>query len=129
MNWKLRLRNKATLTALVAATLAFVWQVCGMMGWVPAISQDTASQLAGLLINLLVALGIVTDPTTSGVSDSGRALAYDTPSANVTDTAKLQSESDSTAPATAVTAATTATVDGAKVTVLTADDARAVYQS
>ena len=35
INWKLRLQNKATLTALVMALVALVYQVLGVCGVVP----------------------------------------------------------------------------------------------
>lgn len=79
INWTLRLQNKATLAALAATVLAFAYQLCGIFGIVPPISQDSLLQLVGIVINILVALGVVTDPTTSGLSDSARALGYDEP--------------------------------------------------
>lgn len=82
MNWKLRLKNKATLVALAAAVVAFVYQVLGIFGVIPAVSQDTLTQMLGILINLLVALGVVVDPTTQGISDSAQAQSYDAPKTN-----------------------------------------------
>lgn len=79
INWTLRLQNKATLAALAATVLTFAYQLCGIFGVVPAVSQDSLLQLVGIVLNILVALGVVTDPTTSGVSDSARALGYDEP--------------------------------------------------
>ena len=82
INWKLRLQNKATLTALVMALVALVYQVLGLFDVVPKISQDELTTVIGMVINLLCLLGIVVDPTTDGVSDSARALTYDTPRAD-----------------------------------------------
>ena len=79
INWKLRLQNKATLTALLLALVAFVYQVLGIAGIVPGISQDTATEIVAILVNVLLAIGVVVDPTTSGVSDSKAALSYDEP--------------------------------------------------
>lgn len=80
INWQLRLKNKATLTALIASVLAFAYQVCGIFGAVPPISQEQATQALGIVVNLLVALGVLVDPTTAGVGDSAKALAYAAPS-------------------------------------------------
>lgn len=80
INWKVRLQNKTWLLAMLAAIVAFVYQLLGLLDIVPAISQDQVTQLIGLVINILVALGIVVDPTTTGVTDSSRALQYDKPS-------------------------------------------------
>ena len=79
INWKVRLQNKTWLLAMLAAIVAFAYQVLGLLGVVPAVSQDQITQLIGLVVNILVALGIVVDPTTTGVTDSTRALHYDKP--------------------------------------------------
>ena len=80
INWKVRLQNKTWLLAMLAAIVAFVYQVLALCDVVPAVSQDQVTQLVGVVINILVALGIVVDPTTIGVTDSTRALHYDKPS-------------------------------------------------
>ena len=79
INWKLRLQNKTTLTTLILAIIAFVYQVVGIFGIVPGIDQNTMVNTCGLIINLLVAVGIVVDPTTAGISDSTKALEYTKP--------------------------------------------------
>lgn len=65
--------------ALFGAVIAFIYQILGLLGVVPAVSQDMATQLLGLVINILVALGIVVDPTTAGIADSIQALSYTEP--------------------------------------------------
>lgn len=82
INWKLRFQNKTTLTAIILALVALVYQVLGLFGVVPKISQDDLTTVIGMVINLLCLLGIVVDPTTDGVSDSARALTYDEPRAD-----------------------------------------------
>ena len=82
INWKLRFQNKTTLTAIILAMVALVYQVLGLFGVVPKISEDELTTVIGMVINLLCLLGIVVDPTTNGVSDSARALTYDTPRAD-----------------------------------------------
>ena len=82
INWKLRFQNKTTLTAIILALVALVYQVLGVFGVVPKISQDELTTVIGMVINLLCLLGIVVDPTTDGVSDSARALTYDKPRAD-----------------------------------------------
>lgn len=80
MNLKLRLKNKTTLIAIVAATVAFLYQLAGILGIVPPISQEALMQALGAIINLLAILGILVDPTTAGVKDSVRAMSYEEPS-------------------------------------------------
>ena len=79
INWKLRLQNKATLTALVMALVALVYQVLGVFGVVPRVSQDHVTTIISMVINILCLLGIVVDPTTAGIGDSVRAMSYDEP--------------------------------------------------
>ncbi len=79
INWKLRLQNKTTLTTLILAIIAFAYQILGIFGIVPGIDQNTMVNTCGLIINLLVAVGIVVDPTTAGMSDSTKALEYTKP--------------------------------------------------
>jgi phi LC3 family holin len=79
MNWILRFKNKATLTTFVLAIVAFVYQIAGIFGFVPPVSQDSVIQIVGLIINLLVGLGVVVDPTTKGIKDSGQAMTYTEP--------------------------------------------------
>lgn len=79
INWKLRFKNKATLTSILLALVALVYQVLGLFGVVPSISQSQIVELIGMVINLMVLLGIVVDPTTAGIGDSGLAMTYDEP--------------------------------------------------
>ena len=79
INWILRFQNKVTLTAIVLAVIALVYQIMGLVGVVPAVSQNDIVNVAGAIINLLVLLGVVVDPTTSGVSDSEQAMEYEQP--------------------------------------------------
>ena len=79
INWKLRILNKPTLAALIATIVAFVYQVLGILGVVPAISQDTIITGVGILLNILVAIGVVVDPTTAGFKDTEQAMGYEKP--------------------------------------------------
>ena len=79
INWKLRLKNKTTLIALLTAVVAFIYQTLGLFKIVPSISADEILKVAGLAINILVLLGIVVDPTTKGITDSEQAKGYDKP--------------------------------------------------
>ena len=79
INWKLRLKNKATLAALAACVVAFIYQAIGIVGIIPPVAESDVLSLIGIVINLLVAVGVVIDPTTDGVSDSERAMGYNEP--------------------------------------------------
>ena len=72
INLKLRLKNKVTLAALISA----VFIMLGQFGLeIPHNIQEGVNTL----LNIVVILGIVTDPTTKGVADSERALNYNQP--------------------------------------------------
>lgn len=79
INWKLRLQNKVTLTAICVAAVALVYQICGLIGVIPAISESEVINTIGMIINLLCLLGIVVDPTTEGLNDSNLAMTYSRP--------------------------------------------------
>lgn len=74
INWKLRFQNKVTLVSLVACVITFVYTVLGIFGIVPSISQDNVTNIVLTLIDILVAIGVVVDPTTNGIGDSALAL-------------------------------------------------------
>lgn len=82
INWKLRFRNKVTLTAIVLGAVALIYQLLGLAGIVPAVNESQISQIAVMVIDLLVLLGVVVDPTTEGICDSPQALAYPVPKAS-----------------------------------------------
>lgn len=79
INWSLRFQNKVTLTAIVLGVVALIYQILGMFGIAATITQNEIIQVAAMVIDLLVLLGVVVDPTTSGVSDSDRAMNYTEP--------------------------------------------------
>ncbi len=70
MNFKTRLRNKAFLLSMFGVIVAFVYQICGVIGFVPPIAQNDVTEFLGLAITLLSGLGVVVDPTTPGVLDN-----------------------------------------------------------
>lgn len=80
INWKLRLRNKVTLVSIVSLTVSFVYSVLDAMGIVPRVDQNVALQGLKYVIDVLSFLGIVVDPTTTGVSDSNLAMQRAYPS-------------------------------------------------
>lgn len=70
INWTLRLKNRAWLTALAAATVAFVFDVLALFGVTPPVGEDVVLNALSALLTLLAGLGVVIDPTTPGVVDS-----------------------------------------------------------
>ena len=78
INIKQRIKNKTFVVSLITLILATIYQILGMFGIVPKVSEDTLTSGLMLVVNLLSALGILVDPTTEGLSDSKRALTYGT---------------------------------------------------
>ena len=66
---KTRLKNKTFLLGFTGSIVTFVYQMLGMFDVVPTISQDQIINLTGIIINILVGLAVVVDPTTEGISD------------------------------------------------------------
>lgn len=79
INWKLRLQNKVTLTAIIVTVIALVYKVFAAAGYAPAVPEAEVIEIAEMVVYLLALMGIVIDPTTEGASDSVRALHYDSP--------------------------------------------------
>ena len=79
MNFILRLKNKATLTAIVGAILLFIKQITEAFGVDLSTEIEQVSGLIGAIITFLVGIGVVTDPTTKGVKDSGITKTYTKP--------------------------------------------------
>ncbi len=82
INWKVRIVNKAFWITLVPA-LALLLQTFLAVFNVRIELGDTTDKLLvfiNALFAVLMIVGIVNDPTTSGISDSSRAMTYDEPS-------------------------------------------------
>lgn len=81
INILVRLKNKTFWLAFVPALLLVVVQVAQLFGITLDLSNIEGQILAVIeaVFALLAVLGVVTDPTTSGVTDSEQALTYTTP--------------------------------------------------
>ena len=81
INWKVRFRNKAWVISFVSAIIVLIQVVAAVFGYTLDLG-DTLNKLKDVInaaFVLLALLGIVTDPTTAGVSDSTQALTYEKP--------------------------------------------------
>ena len=70
MNWKVRFKNKVWLTSFISFIVATVYQFLGFFEIAAPITQDMVLQIVAAALQLLSLLGIVVDPTTSGIKDS-----------------------------------------------------------
>lgn len=81
INWIVRAKNKAFWVALIPAVLLLVQVVAAVFGFTIDLG-DLGNKLLAVvnaLFAVLAILGVVTDPTTDGVSDSTQALEYTEP--------------------------------------------------
>ena len=76
LNWKARFKNKTFVISFVTLIVAFIYQMLGLFGIVPSISESSIVNVVTIVINILATFGVLVDPTTNGVSDSDRALTY-----------------------------------------------------
>lgn len=79
INWKVRLRNKTWLTAIIALIVSFVYDLLASFDVVPAVGEDWVMSTVQTVLTLLTMLGVVIDPTTPGAGDSERAMTYTEP--------------------------------------------------
>lgn len=81
INWKVRFANKAFWVAFIPAVLLLAQVIAAVFGYTLDLG-DLGNKLLAVvnaLFAVLAILGIVTDPTTTGVGDSDRAMTYDKP--------------------------------------------------
>ncbi len=81
INWSVRLRNKNFWLAVVPA-LALLFQAFANIFGIKLEFGETIDKILvfiNVLFAFLVLIGIVNDPTTTGLSDSTRALGYEEP--------------------------------------------------
>ena len=81
INWTVRIKNKTFWLSLIPAVLLLVQVVAAVFGYTLDLDPlgDKLLAVVNALVAVLAILGIVTDPTTKGVSDSTQALTYDKP--------------------------------------------------
>lgn len=80
INWKVRFQHGPFLVALFSLVLILAQQVAAAFGY--GITEAFSEQATGIfntVLSILVLLGVVSDPTTDGASDSSQALRYNKP--------------------------------------------------
>lgn len=81
INWNVRLKNKNFWLALVPALALLFQAFADIFGIKLEFGQtiDKVLEFINVLFAFLVLVGIVNDPTTTGLSDSTRAFGYEEP--------------------------------------------------
>lgn len=81
INWLVRIKNKSFWIALIPAVLLLIQVVAAVFG-ITLDLGDLGNKLLAVVnavFGVLAILGIVIDPTTSGITDSEQALTYTKP--------------------------------------------------
>lgn len=81
INWKVRIKNKIFWLSIIPAILLLIQAVAAVFGYTldfTDLSEKLVAVVEALFVVLTI-LGIVADPTTSGVSDSNLAMTYEKP--------------------------------------------------
>lgn len=81
INWIVRIKNKNFWLAIIPAILVLIQVVASVFGVTIDLGELGNKLLAVVdaVFVILAILGIVTDPTTEGISDSKQAMTYDEP--------------------------------------------------
>ena len=81
INWKVRLKNKNFWLSLIPAVLLLIQVVAAPFGykWDFGVLGQQLTAIVNAAFAVLAIIGVVTDPTTEGVSDSSQAMTYNDP--------------------------------------------------
>ena len=81
INWRVRIRNKAFWVAIIPAVLVLIQVVAAVFGYTLDLGELGNKLIAEVnaVFVVLSILGVVNDPTTSGLSDSKQAMTYELP--------------------------------------------------
>ena len=79
INWKVRLRSGPFWVGLISLVLTFIYTLLNMAGIVPQFEQKQVMDIVVMLLQILAFIGVVSDPTTKGLSDSVQAMGDEEP--------------------------------------------------
>lgn len=81
INWKVRIKNKNFWLALIPAVILLIQAVGAVFGykWDFVVLNQQLAAVINALFTVLAILGVVTDPTTAGITDSAQAMTYEVP--------------------------------------------------
>lgn len=79
INWKVRLQSGSWWLGIISAVVTAVFAILQLCNVELPVTADQIMNAAMLVLMIPAAIGITTDPTTKGISDSAQAMTYDTP--------------------------------------------------
>lgn len=86
VNWKVRFKNKTWLSMFLSLIIGFVFNLLKMFDIVPVVTENFVMQIVGQVLTFLGLIGVLVDPTTAGLNDSERAMSYEEPWEDETET-------------------------------------------
>lgn len=79
INWKVRFKNKVWLSMFLSLIVGFVYNMLAAFDVFPVITEPMVNKIVGEVLTFLGLIGVLVDPTTSGIGDSERAMQYEEP--------------------------------------------------
>ena len=79
LNWKVRIKNKVWLGSFLSLIVGFTYSMLALFDVYPEVTESLVMQILNQLLTFLGLIGVLVDPTTAGLGDSERALAYEVP--------------------------------------------------
>lgn len=76
INWKVRFKNPTWLTMFISLIVGFVFNVLKMFEIFPSITENQIMEVVSQVLTFLGLIGVLVDPTTTGIGDSARAMQY-----------------------------------------------------
>ena len=93
INIEARVKNKVFLISMSVLLISIIYKVLSLFGIAPSVDENAVLEVVSMVIDFLVLLGVVVDPTTKGINDSERAMTYFTEN-DVRDNETLDNESE-----------------------------------
>ena len=79
LNWKVRFKNKVWLGSFLSLIVGFTYSMLALFDVFPEVTQSLVLQLMNQVLTFLGLIGVIVDPTTTGLGDSDRAMGYEEP--------------------------------------------------
>ncbi|HAU84946.1 MAG TPA: phage holin, partial [Lachnospiraceae bacterium] len=79
INWKVRINNGSWWLSVISAIVIAIFSILRLCGVETSVSEKEILDVITLILMVPATIGIITDPTTKGISDSQRAMSYNQP--------------------------------------------------
>lgn len=79
INWKVRMQSGAFWAGVLSAVAVAVFAILDLCGVQTGVTVEKIINVGMLVLAALSAIGVISDPTTKGLSDSRQALTYEKP--------------------------------------------------